>query len=163
MIFPFLSFFIWRACKGGLCFLSIIYAGFFPSPLLSPTFAKSAHIDFLFHPVLHWPLLHLKQRLKYWISVGSSFFYLSHTNLHFSLSVHSLFSPFFLVYFSLSEQLFLFRSDPCLCFPVCTHLSACSFCLAVKIPTFLSTEVTCSLCDSVVSLPLLFGSLNCWQ
>lgn len=98
-------------------------------PFLLAALAKSAPIDF-FHPVLQWPLLHLKQRLNYWISVSSSFFPLSCTHLYFFLPAHSIFSPFFitssLVQLALSEQLYLFIlqfrcvyvTDSCLCFPV---------------------------------------------
>lgn len=126
-------------------FLSFIYAASFPSPSSCQRSQNQLIlIFFILSFTGHYCISN--RRLNYWISVGSSFFpHLMYTSALLSPSVHSLFShsfiTFFLVYFSLSEQLFLFvhACDLCLFFPERTHLYTHSSCSAVKIPTFYST------------------------
>lgn len=89
------------------------------------------------------------------------FFFTSHVHICSPVSLSIL---YFLLSSSLSFQFtFLFQDsfltyapEPCLCFPMCTHLYTQSCCLAVKISTFLSTNVTSC---SYHSLVLFISSL----
>lgn len=103
--FPFCPFCFEELAKADSAFFLLSMLAFSTPSFFLPTFAKSAHIDF-FHPVLQWPLLHLKQRLNYWICVGS-YFFPSHIHICTSLSLSF---PYFLISLSLSSLHFSFTT-----------------------------------------------------